>query len=120
LPGLGFFLSSPFSPFLSSLSSASTLQPGGTEPGPKITGNVGAALKVLAGGSFPVNGTPFAFCAAGVLLELPWAKAKQGAATANAANAAKVLSMESTPQWLLKLEHFVPIFATTAQMNVRH
>jgi hypothetical protein len=35
---------------------------------------------VLAGGPFPVNGMPFAFCDAGVLSELPWAKATFGAA----------------------------------------
>ena len=44
---------------------------------------------MAAGGSFPVNGSPFAFCDAGVLFELPWAKAKLGAATANAAMTTK-------------------------------
>jgi hypothetical protein len=50
---------------------------------------------VSAGGSFPVNGMPFAFCAAGVLSELPWAKAKLGAATASAAIAIKDFSISS-------------------------
>jgi hypothetical protein len=37
------------------------------------TGRNGASKprRVSAGGSFAVNGTPFAFCEAGVLFELP-------------------------------------------------
>ena len=52
---------------------------------------------MLAGGSFPVNGSPFAFCDAGVLSDLPWAKAKLGAATANAAMTTKDFTIVPRP-----------------------
>ena len=91
---VGGFLSSPFCPLRSSGSSASTPQLGGTELGPKTTGNVGGPLKVLAGGSFANDGGP-----GGGFGGLPSATAKLGAVTANAPITAKVLNMESTPQW---------------------
>ncbi len=58
---------------------------------------MGELLKLAAGGSFAVNGTPFAFCEAGVLFELLRAKAKLGAATANAAITIKGFSMVPVP-----------------------
>ena len=64
---------------------------------PKPGGKLGGPWKVLAGGSFAVNGMPFAFCDAGVLPELPWAKAQLGAATPNAAIAIKDFNMIPIP-----------------------
>jgi hypothetical protein len=64
---------------------------------PKPGGKLGGPWKVLAGGSFAVNGMPFAFCDAGVLSELPWAKAQLGAATPSAAIAIKDFNMIPIP-----------------------
>jgi uncharacterized membrane protein len=75
---------------------------------------MGGLLKVLSGGSFPVNGTPFAFYEAGVLFVLPWAKAKLGAATANAANTASVSEHGVHPPWIKKIKAFRVDFCNTA------
>src|SRR5690349_1685687 len=71
------------------------LQPGGGPPKPG--GTWGEGLKLEPGGSFAVNGMPFAFCEAGVLAELPWAKAVPDTNPNNAAITIKVLNMVPIP-----------------------